>query len=320
MKTGHVKLVLLLVSLAGLAALVSHQANHAPPAESKSAAATNVPVQSVGLITDTVASASPKLGSPKAESQSTGFIPARTSLLAEFQSTMNGRQFVLDAWKHPESGGQFYASKLIAVCALLIKTTDGLDIPQPNTSVVGNDAYLKALKAQDLLRSKCGQFTDDELKQYSSVDQTNDAAMREVKALSDAIGNRDMEARRSAVQTILNSKDPLVLQDIGARMSAFSADGANFFYFDGQRYPLSGSPMVTAYYLIPCGLGLKCDAADPELMISCLSGAGCFDDRFARAKAQFSKGDEETFSKAVTLYRSMIEAISKGQVEKFFPQ
>lgn len=248
---------------------------------------------------------------------------ARRQLLAKYRSSGNGRALVLDSWQHPEIGGRFYASAFVDLCASVVASTDLLAQGQPNLGGLPPENHVKAIAAFNLLQTKCSQFSDDEYSTYSrrtlmSQKGEPDVLMNEVNQFIEASRSGTEASRLVQTRKILETADPVVMSDINLRLS-LSKDGQGIYaYFDGEKYYVNEGPaIVAAYYLLPCGLGLACDATDPDLALRCITGPSCYADRFDRVLQEMAGGDTRKNEEILSMYHRMLAAVENRDAAKF---
>lgn len=64
----------------------------------------------------------------------------------------------------------------------------------------------------------------------------------------------DQDAKRGAVASLVERPDPLIFEEIGARLSMTKLSGEGVIFFDGINYPIRDNPeILSAYKLVPCG-------------------------------------------------------------------
>lgn len=265
----------------------------------------------------------PVLGSPSASQAQKTVVSTWSSGLKE---ALDGRAFATEAWKHPESGGRYYASYVADYCQGLREGPVAAQIQAPAEGTEG-DVYVKKIAAFDRIKAFCEKFTDEELAAFAAAkmagQKTGDSLFAASSRLAAASKARDSVARRTAIQEVLASQDPLLIDQLGPRLMVFpSATGGADFYFDGQRYPASSDPPVAAaLYLLPCGLGLGCDAlGDLPLTLQCATSSACYADRFEKARVELAGGDEAKYQRIMAAYQSMLTAVKAGEGQKFVPK
>jgi hypothetical protein len=248
--------------------------------------------------------------------------PATWNALTEYNAIRNGRVFVLEAARHPQRGGAYYASWVADTC-LAVKDLGLLELGQPEVDEVGVDGLVMASHALNSLRARCDQLTDDELASYSGQALRNSPAGKTdvigiaVGRLIDAKG-KGIPAVDAAVQAILETGDPLVIDRLNLQLIARHHSDGGFLYYDGQKYPLSESAGVSeALYLLPCELGLACGIEDPMLAMQCVRGGGCYQSRSERVLEELAKGDRERFEAIRALATSMATAVRARAYGKF---
>ena len=238
--------------------------------------------------------------------------------LQEFAAINDGRKFAVIAWEHPSRGGRYYAAKVVGGCAIVKNFTDGLDTVQPDISIVGEHNYLLASKALSKLQARCGQFSTNELEQYSTdvgAKDGQDKLFAIAGKFSRAV-HEGSSRRTEAVRELLETRDPLLLDGVGIRL--LTHEELRAYYFDGQLVPYSEAEndLVAAMYLAPCILGLPCDSTDQQLLISCSTGAGCFDSRADQIRQTITEGDKR-MPQILSLAGRIAAAMQAADVDKF---
>ncbi len=145
-----------------------------------------------------------------------------------------------------------------------------------------------------------------------------DVLMSEVNQFIEVSRSGTVASRLAQTKKILETADPIVISDINLRLSLSKDDHGIYAYFDGEKYYVNEGPaIIAAYYLLPCGLGLTCDAGDPDLALLCITGPSCYADRFERALQEMAGGDVKKNDDILSMYHRMLSAIESGDAEKF---
>jgi len=233
-----------------------------------------------------------------------------------------GRAFVLDAWARPAEGGRYHASELIKRCAGYAQATDLMQQAQPDPEAVEPEHLQRVAQAHDRILRQCGQFTEDDLLQYSRSAanrlQDKDKADPVLEASRRFIAATSKEDRDKATAEVLQVADPVLVDGLGTRLIVYRDAEGSFVYFDGKRAPVMENPAaLIATYLLPCNLGLECGSNDTDLLLRCMSGEECYADRRGRALAELAGGDVEKYAQAVDIAAQMAAAIRAGQWSKF---
>ena len=172
----------------------------------------------------------------------------------------------------------------------------------------------------------CDQLTQDELDKYSRMrlikDITGpDPLMKAVRTFSAESQNKNSEAYAKSLRTILDMRDPLVVDDLGMRLSLYPGPQGAYLYFDGNRYPVKEAPpIVAAYALVPCELGLNCAEKDLELTLACASGGTCYRDRYEKTLHEAAGNDQAKLIAIRAMSQQIAEAIRSGDAAKFLPK
>ncbi|MEF7613021.1 hypothetical protein V4F39_03790 [Aquincola sp. MAHUQ-54] len=249
-------------------------------------------------------------------------MPAHPMLKA-FYETKSGRAFVQYAMQHPERGGMFYSRAFLRQCGLVRAQDDQLQHLQAATEQEHDGhTHRRRVEALRFLRDKCTDFTSAELSgadfPATLVDQ--DSLEASSASFYKETQNKNIEAARLAIKSILGLADPVQLDQIGVRILTPGLQSTKTFHFDGHQYPVASEVVHTAAYLLPCELGLACSLEnDLALALQCATGQTCFQTRQDRALAEMASGSEDTYENAKRLSKQMANAIRSGNVDAFIP-
>lgn len=247
--------------------------------------------------------------------------PRRTaSLVRAFATTLDLRSFSLSALKQPRSGGVFYAAQAVRWCAHVRGGHPDLQAPQPATPP---QAGPRQQMAQ--LQARCASFADDELTAqrldtlYGEADTQGDPLAKLPLRLHREGRSPDPALREAAVAAVLATADPWLFEDIGWRLSLGAMkQGGMAVWFDGQPYPLSEDPAIAAAYsLVPCRLGLPCDATDLTLALPCAVEAECFTSREEKLRRTLGRDDPARWAEILQWTDRIVAAIRTGRASAF---
>lgn len=247
------------------------------------------------------------------------------SLIDEYYSMMDGRALTLQLWTREGEGGKYYASAIADFCAGISKFVPEALIGQASLKDVAPERQLSVIAAIDLIHRRCGQFTQTEFEKYSRRGLLNDKSLEDplvkiVKAFNDPSKNQSPEAHLKSLGAILDTQDPMVLDDIGMKLSLQTGTDGAYLYFDGKNYPVKDSPAIAAaYLLVPCGLGLKCDGFDTTLALACASGSKCYKDRYQKIFEEIALGNNDTYAQILEFEARIVTAIKNKDITKFVP-
>jgi hypothetical protein len=243
----------------------------------------------------------------------------KAPMLKSFSGKGDARSFVLEAWQRPDLGGRTYATAVTRRCSGLREL--GPENDSEVAARVGEADVTQAMEAFKFLQMRCGQFSDDELSRYSAnaliaaQDGRQDALSQLSNKLSRSAGSP--EERLSALKAVLDSRDPMLLDNVGPRIALHRDSEGAYLWFRGRRYPVrEDPPLLGAFYLVPCAFGMPCGDTDMELARQCVSGAGCYKDRFERARAEVGN-DPERYRALIRAYEDLVAAINAGDVDAF---
>lgn len=245
----------------------------------------------------------------------------RVELLADFNNISNGRAFAEKHWQNKNPGGTLYVRTLLKQCELAKDSDNILQRGDVDFTKLPQEHFVSASKALSSLQARCSQFTADDYRKYistaeqlTSPNDPYDSLLRDFLKASDL----GQHAKRSAITNILQNPDPLIFDEVGVRLSMTKNGGEAAVFFNGVSYPINGDPeIVSAYRLLPCGLGLQCNEGDFEVLLSCALGRGCFANRFEMIKQNELGGDTARYANVMSLYSSMLEAIRQRNTDAF---
>jgi hypothetical protein len=194
----------------------------------------------------------------------------------------------------------------------------------------GQPDYAERAEAAARLNRQCAGFLQEELAVardrdiLSQGERLGDPLVRAARGYSLAArgfgdGASDSAARRAAMSQILATPDPLLFEDLGARMSMYvdSATGRKYFWFAGRPYALDSEvDFGGAIYLLPCGLGWTCDKTEFTTAVRCASGEGCDASRFDYLRRIYA-GRPGAYEKVLALQSAMLDAVRNKDVSAF---
>lgn len=247
-------------------------------------------------------------------------VPRSTGLLDAFNAMRSGRVFAFDAWQRPKEGGQFYAAKVVDFCAGIWQTTDIMQTPgvqfDSNLSPIEQDRKAAAF---DAIKARCADFVKDDFDTMSarrllaSQNAGGDPLLSAVSAFGVVVD------RHQAVKALLATGDPLAIDDVGSRFAMHADKNAGpSIWFQGESHPASRTPeLMAAFYLLPCSLGMRCDAGDPQLQLQCAVGGACYSNRFDRALREMAGGDAAKYAEIVRWQGVIADAVKRKDFTAF---
>ncbi len=252
--------------------------------------------------------------------------PVPNTMLDEYYRKRSGRAFVAYSIQHPELGGIFYAKHFLRQCAL-VRLGDNEQL-QAVQSLVDNDSngptHLQRTKAIQFLREKCSDFTHAELEKIDTLAENSyerDVLKQESKKLYESQTKKNIDEINGAVKEVLDRADPIFIDQKGAQILSPGVTQGMTVYFMGKPYRLSTEVVLTAVYLLPCEIGLRCTMnEDIPLAYQCASGRGCFESRSDHALAEMVGGNAERYSEADLLAKEMAAAIRQKNTAAFMPK
>lgn len=246
--------------------------------------------------------------------------------LNSLKQGLGDRQFILAARDSPGDGGYLYAGYAVDVCASASAALDLSSVHAPTLSAshpnfVSVQQFLQQLKAQ------CSQLTSDEIRSFStsavvrSAQSSPDTLVEQIRRFTHAVDNRDVGARHRALQSIIETSDPLVLEALGARIAMTSKEGAAAISLGGAiELVRNNPPELDAFYLLPCEFGLPCDIRDPQIGIACITGSECYRDRYEKLLNGVYGGDTVRYQQTLQIVHLIVSRIRAGDADFFVPK
>ena len=255
-------------------------------------------------------------------------VATSSELLDRYNAGTNMRDFVAYALQHPEIGGYFYANQVLRECHGVRIGTDigGTSLP---TYTLGEDSgrFLKTTQAADAIRRRCADFLPDELENNrtsdlwekgKTIDPLIKATDRYTRAFSESLKNPEsVSMRRTAMEDILKTADPLVVDTLGLRLAIDSEHGKRGYFIDGRFHDLNSDVDVgLALSLLPCGMGLDCGPNEFNTLLKCATGGDCLQGRFQQTETMLRE-KPGSYAKVLALYESMVTAVQRGDARFF---
>lgn len=248
-----------------------------------------------------------------------------SDLVKRWNAGGNVREFVEYALKHPLEGGNFYAERALRRCAQV--SPDLLAMNQ--TQFSGQPDYQKISSSADSIRSACKDLTASELSEQRRKDiltqglNSKDPLVSAMHNYVLATSNYKPESRAqrlSATAIILDLADPLLIDDVGSRLTIAFDPQTNRVsnYFQGKYYPLDGrdGEVGLALFLLPCAMGSPCDSSDHEVRRKCAVEQQC-----AASRAEIVRGmlgaKPDVYAATMAIYERMALAVSRKSVDDF---
>lgn len=279
------------------------------------------------------ASASTKLGGAD-EPASPAPEASAASLLEIYQRPGSIRPFVLKAFSSHDARGIYYAANALSDCAAL-EDTGVLANPQPSgrhpftgeALVLSNEAQVRQVEVSHYWNERCRDFTLDELRQlYLQAQRLSEQGQDKLRVADHAFfvksgSSFPREARLNALRDVLAWNDPVLIDSLGLRIGIHGRPGGGVdFVFAGTRYPVNTEDdILSAVHLLPCGLGLRCDANEYSLAKACISYGECYESRFDAFRNGMMAGDPARYARTIGFYERMLASIKAGRAEDFVP-
>jgi hypothetical protein len=180
-----------------------------------------------------------------------GPAPQNNVLLDRYNAGTQMRELLAHALRNPQDGGHFYASTLLTYCRGVANLTGLLNGTEPSPEVAADP---QRLAAAAVVRNRCGEFVESE---YSGArdDDLRRTGLASGDPLFKAVAGfrlEDTASRAEAIERILSTKDPVLINDLGPRLAIRRKDERMAVRFDGVDYlPAALRP----------GLALQCRRA-----------------------------------------------------------
>jgi len=186
---------------------------------------------------------------------------------------------------------------------------------------------LKRMKATEFLRARCADFLPEELS-ISAIDNllhsgsAGDFLLKTTdkytKAFADSLEDPAAKAdRKAALEAVFQAGDPLVIEDLYLRLALDSQNGKRGYFIDGKFHGLDSDVDVGwALYLLPCGMGLRCDMQEFVTTTRCAAGWKCDASRFEEVE-QTLEAIPGAYEKVFAMYESMRDAALRADASFF---
>jgi hypothetical protein len=240
-----------------------------------------------------------------------GPAPQNNVLLDRYNAGTQMRELLAHALRNPQDGGHFYASTLLTYCRGVANLTGLLNGTEPSPEVAADP---QRLAAAAVVRNRCGEFVESE---YSGArdDDLRRTGLASGDPLFKAVAGfrlEDTASRAEAIERILSTKDPVLINDLGPRLAIRRKDERMAVRFDGVDYFVRDHPQILhVFYLLPCGLGLHCNADEPETALRCAAAGDCFASRFDAVKHQTTP-TPGSYEEVMRLYEGMVASVKAG--------
>lgn len=254
--------------------------------------------------------------------------PISAGLLRNFNSDRSTKERVTFAKRHVREGGTFYAARMLAQC----NTVRGTPSFEEGSGVFekGDPHHARRVESANLLRQQCSDMTasetsDDQMEALVQLGRREDdplfAAAEKLRLVPNRYRDDEqtMAVRKAATAALLSTQDPLLIEDAGMGLLLYvdAKTSKKYFWFDGQSYGLDSDYEVgAALYLLPCGLGLRCDSHDYKIALSCASGEVCDSNRFEQLRRMFASRPG-VLENVEQLYKRMLVAVQSGNTAAF---
>jgi hypothetical protein len=254
-----------------------------------------------------------------------GSLQSRAALDA-YQSGNDLRPFILQAIATPDHGAAFYAIRAVEECDALTNMSDVSLMPQAEVSASGDAVEtLRRISAFNYFKNRCANLLSSESNEWverlrASALAASEPIYAASRRFSKGLSKGDTAARKSAVEAIVATADPLVIDGIGIRIGLYGGQsGAGpQFQFRGHPYDLrTESDIMAAVSLLPCGLGLRCDEKEGSVGRHCADGGACYASRFDELENTIFEGDPDRYQRMLELYRQLLASIKRNSAEDF---
>jgi hypothetical protein len=257
---------------------------------------------------------------------------ARSSkLVAEFRSSKDWRAFALAAKSRPEEGGYFYAMYASNLCGMGVARMPQMAQQAVASTVAATGTVApKVMELSERLLARCASFAEGEAASIyretkESAANDRDPIVTARRKVSAALGESNTELVKETFGSLFMLDDPLApyTDALLLRAMSKSAGRAGETWFDGTVYgaddPTKLSSLRLATDLAGCTGDLPCEL-DTQMMLGCLGGQFCTDDREDYLRQQYVRRggmSKAQFAEALALSNRIRRAVGSGQVEAF---
>lgn len=253
----------------------------------------------------------------------------------ELFAAKDWRAYVMSAKDRPEEGGYFYAIYATSLCGMRVAYMPNLMADSVKKAIERTSTVSAThLKLMEEFGSRCASFAGSESTEiYNNVRRLaadrRDPILNAVQDLSLSLKDGNVDAKKRALDALLKLDDPLALSHelLLARVmnSVPEAKKVDGLWFNGKVYANdeneSRSILDIALSMAACRSSARCEL-DEIIMLSCLGGQFCSDDRVAYLKNRFvgeAGLSNDQFAQAIALAEEVRTAVKQRQISAFIP-
>lgn len=238
--------------------------------------------------------------------------------------TKDVKAFVIEALKHPESGGAFYAALALRECssAGIVDMKEVADTTIQKVVAAETTITQARMSAINTQLTRCAGFSEGEVTALRleaarhALDGSDPFAAMAVSIVKTRLGTPE---RDKALEAIFTSGSPALISEtfVPARLlqAAYTTDerGALVMHFNGQTYTSEADQKAVdvGAQLSACADGDYCEL-NRRMHGECVVNGVCYATREEFVRQALFKGDQAAFDKAAKIGDQIRSAIARG--------
>lgn len=227
------------------------------------------------------------------------------NLLESYNKSNNLAGIINSTLTQPTENNLFYSLKILNECRAIKTDKEHWEISSKKNTKTRNTEQAKAIEK---LTERCATIPDEKITDQYITSVASQFSNNNSTWLPSRVNNRTnkigeiersfgrksphtiqmIEDRRIAdINRITLALDPLLIDDYGVRLllSKDEKTGKPIYKIGKNSYPLDYKIDIgLAMHLVPCEFGLKCDANEFSVLLTCASGGACDSSRFETAR------------------------------------
>lgn len=261
----------------------------------------------------------------------TGAQASSNKLLDAYNNAQDYNNLIEAALSSNSEIGDLYAKKALGVCSIvndnLEKWKSDINRPEikPDSSRVQAVESLfdrcKNVSLSDLTSVNINSIGANRKQKSSAVNSLENSASKidsEISTVEKLNGRKSEktaakieERRQVSLNAAAANRDPLYADSLGLRLVLSKDKNAKTVYrVNGKEYPVNSKVDVgLAVTLVPCELGLQCDAKEFSVALPCASGVICDSSRY-EAVQRMSKENNSSYDDILDVAKQIARGIS----------
>jgi hypothetical protein len=185
--------------------------------------------------------------------------------------TDGARSFVLRHIRDKAGDNRIYAKSIVYDCALA-RDILGPQLVGPSAATEPGAASIMNA-ALDAFQRRCGQFTEQELKELSAIPYSGPSPVLNLFD-GDAMPSK-ASSRDALIDDFVSLANPVIFDRLWLGVLARRDSDGPYIYFRGTKYSLRNADVDRAMGLVPCLMGLNCTETSFRVAMPCLTAQKC---------------------------------------------